>query len=155
MILLTLPRAPRFTNRCAAALCIQSGRLPVSPVPESPRVAARTRLPPWTVDDITVDDSACGSTAAHHRHHRAHVRRAHLTRTHGVFAPSFKHRHRIIPNPVHQAAREPPASRPRARPLDAAAERVFPIDIEHCGVCGGTLRVIACIETTELIRAQR
>ena len=26
-------------------------------------------------------------------------------------------------------------------------ERVFRIDIEHCGVCGGTLRVIACIET--------
>ena len=24
-------------------------------------------------------------------------------------------------------------------------------DIEHRGVCGGTLRVIACIETTELI----
>ena len=24
-------------------------------------------------------------------------------------------------------------------------------DIEHCGVCGGTLRVIACIETHELI----
>ena len=30
-------------------------------------------------------------------------------------------------------------------------ERVFRIDIERCGVCGGTLRVIACIETPELI----
>ena len=30
-------------------------------------------------------------------------------------------------------------------------KRVFHIDIEHCGVCGGTLRVIACIETPELI----
>ena len=29
--------------------------------------------------------------------------------------------------------------------------RVFHIDIEHCGVCGGTLRVIACIETPEVI----
>ena len=29
--------------------------------------------------------------------------------------------------------------------------RVFHIDIEHCGVCGGTLRVIACIETPKLI----
>ena len=28
---------------------------------------------------------------------------------------------------------------------------VFRIDIEHCGVCGGTLRVIACSETPELI----
>ena len=26
-------------------------------------------------------------------------------------------------------------------------KRVFHIDIEHCTVCGGTLRVIACIET--------
>ena len=30
-------------------------------------------------------------------------------------------------------------------------KRVFHVDIEHCGVCGGTLRVIACIETPELI----
>ena len=30
-------------------------------------------------------------------------------------------------------------------------ERVLHIDIEHCGVCGGTLRVIACIETPEFI----
>ena len=33
-------------------------------------------------------------------------------------------------------------------------KRVFHIDIEHCGVCGGTLRVIACIAciaTLELI----
>ena len=30
-------------------------------------------------------------------------------------------------------------------------ERVFRIDIEHCCVCGGTLRVIACIEIPELI----
>ena len=30
-------------------------------------------------------------------------------------------------------------------------KRVFHIDIEHCGVCGGTLRVIACIDTPEVI----
>ena len=30
-------------------------------------------------------------------------------------------------------------------------KRVFHIDIEHCGVCGGTLRVIACIETPDVI----
>ena len=29
--------------------------------------------------------------------------------------------------------------------------RVFHIDIEHCGVGGATLRVIACIETPEVI----
>jgi len=26
-------------------------------------------------------------------------------------------------------------------------KRVFRIDIEHCGLCGGRLRVIVCIET--------
>ena len=41
--------------------------------------------------------------------------RAHLTRYHGVFAPNCKHRHRIIPNPAHQSAREPHPSR-RASP---------------------------------------
>ena len=30
-------------------------------------------------------------------------------------------------------------------------KRVFHIDIEHCDACGGTLRVIACIETPEVI----
>ena len=30
-------------------------------------------------------------------------------------------------------------------------KRVFHINIEHCAVWGGTLRVIACIETPELI----
>ena len=76
---------------------------------------------------------------------------AHLTRYHGVFAPNFKHRHRIIPNPVHQSAREPHASRPAPMSWMQRLKRVFHIDIEHCGVCGGTLRVIACIETPELI----
>ena len=31
-------------------------------------------------------------------------------------------------------------------------KRVFRIDIERCGVCGGTLRVIACIETPNVIK---
>ena len=30
-------------------------------------------------------------------------------------------------------------------------KRVFHIDIELCGVCRGTLRVIACIDTPEVI----
>ena len=77
--------------------------------------------------------------------------RAHLTRYHGVFAPNFKHRRRIIPCPAHQTAREPHASRPAPMSWMQRLKRVFHIDIEHCGVCGGTLRVIACIETPEVI----
>ena len=78
--------------------------------------------------------------------------RANLTRYHGVFAPNFKHRHCIVPNPVHPSARKPHASRRAPMRWMQRLERVFHIDIEHCGVCGGTLRVIACIETPELIK---
>ena len=77
--------------------------------------------------------------------------RAHLTRYHGVFAPNFKHRRSIVPNPAHQTAREPRGSRPASMSWMQRLERVFRIDIEHCGVCGGTLRVIACIEIPEVI----
>ena len=73
--------------------------------------------------------------------------RTHLTRYHGVFAPNFKHRRRIIPNPAHQTTREPHASRRAPMTWMQRLNRVFHIDIEHCGVCGGTLRVIACIAT--------
>ena len=77
--------------------------------------------------------------------------RAHLTRYHGVFAPNCKHRRRIIPCPAHQTAREPHASRPAPMRWMQRLKRVFHIDIEHCGVCGATLRVIACIETPQVI----
>ena len=77
--------------------------------------------------------------------------RAHLTRYHGVFAPNCKHGRLIIPKPAHQTAREPHASRPAPMSWMQRLKRVFHIDIEHCGVCGGTLRVIACIETPEVI----
>ena len=87
--------------------------------------------------------------------------RAHLTRYHGVFAPNFIHRHHIVPNRAHQAAREPHAPPPPMNWMQRL-KRVFHIDIEHCGVCGGTLRVIACIETplkcrsrSELARSSR
>ena len=52
--------------------------------------------------------------------------RAHLNRYHGVFAPNFKHRHRIVANPAHQAAREPFAPRPPPHALDAAAQTRLP-----------------------------
>ena len=77
--------------------------------------------------------------------------RAHLTRYRGVFAPNFKHRHRIIPNPAHRTARKPHADRPAPMSWMQRLKRVFHIDIEHCGVGGATLRVIACIETPEVI----
>ena len=77
--------------------------------------------------------------------------RAHLTRYHGVFAPNFKHRRLIIPNPVHQTVCEPHPSRRAPMSWMQRLKRVFHIDIAHCAVCGGTLRVIACIDTPEAI----
>ena len=77
--------------------------------------------------------------------------RVYLTRYHGVFAPNCKHRHRIVPNPAHQSAREPHPSRRAPMRWMQRLKRVFHVDIEHYSVCGGTLRVIACIETPKLI----
>ena len=78
--------------------------------------------------------------------------RAHLTRYHGVFAPNFKHRHLIVANRAHQTARETRA--PPTPPMSwmQRLKRVFHIDIERCGVCGATLRVIACIETPDVFK---
>ena len=54
--------------------------------------------------------------------------RAHLTRYHGVFAPNFKHRRSIVPNPAHQTAREPHATRPASMSWMQRLKRVFRID---------------------------
>jgi hypothetical protein len=71
-----------------------------------------------------------------------------LTRFHGVFAPNFKHRNRIVPRrPGHIDADQPPGPMTWAQRL----RRVFAIDIETCPKCGGKLRVIACIEDPSLI----
>ena len=73
-----------------------------------------------------------------------------LTRFHGVFAPNFKHRHKIVPR---QPRGKVDCDKPRA-PMNWAQrlKRVFAIDIEACPACGGKVRVIACIEDPPLIR---
>ncbi|NNL05977.1 MAG: IS91 family transposase, partial [Xanthomonadales bacterium] len=74
--------------------------------------------------------------------------RLNLTRFHGVFAPNFKHRARIVP----QRPRRIDADKPAA-PMSwmQRLKRVFSIDIETCPECGGRLKVIACIEDPPLI----
>jgi hypothetical protein len=76
--------------------------------------------------------------------------RLNLTRFHGIFAPNFKHRHKIVP-------RQPRGKVDSDKPLapmtwSQRLKRVFAIDIEACPACGGKLRVIACIEEPQLIR---
>ncbi len=75
--------------------------------------------------------------------------RLNLTRFHGVFAPNFKHRAHIVPRQLRGRV---DSDKPRA-PMSwmQRLKRVFAIDIETCPDCGGTLRVIACIEDPLLI----
>jgi hypothetical protein len=75
--------------------------------------------------------------------------RLNLTRFHGVFAPNFKDRPRIVP---HRSRGRVDRDKPTA-PMSwmQRLQRVFAIDIETCPDCGGKLRVIACIEDPPLI----
>ena len=75
--------------------------------------------------------------------------RLNLTRFHGVFAPNCKHRKSVVPKrkPNEEQPNKPLAPMTWTQRL----KRVFAIDIETCPVCGGKLRVIACIEDPEVI----
>jgi hypothetical protein len=70
-------------------------------------------------------------------------------RFHGVYAPNFKHRARIVPE---RARARVDADKPQA-PMSwmQRLKRVFAIDIETCPDCGGKLRVVAAIEDPPLI----
>jgi len=86
--------------------------------------------------------------------------RLNLTRFHGVFAPNSPYRARITPSRRGQAgkSKKPEASEDRtpAEQHDAMRwaqrlKRVFRIDVETCPKCGGTVKVIACIEDPPVI----
>ena len=92
--------------------------------------------------------------------------RVNLTRFHGVFAPNSKYRAEITPN---KAKRRPRKLRAHLQTDDATQQeattkkhksmtwaqrlkRVFNIDIETCGQCGGAVKVIASIEDPLVIQ---
>ena len=86
--------------------------------------------------------------------------RVNLTRFHGVFAPNSKYRARVTPakrGRGGQQARPADPEEPTAAERRAAMtwaqrlKRVFGIDIESCAVCGGAMRIIACIEDPVVI----
>jgi len=87
--------------------------------------------------------------------------RVNLTRFHGVFAPNSKHRALVSPvkrvkgnkskaadGPEEQA----PVQRHAAMTWAQRLKRVFKLDVETCRVCGGSARVIACIEDPVVIK---
>jgi hypothetical protein len=84
--------------------------------------------------------------------------RVNLTRYHGILAPNHRWRGLITParrgkgvKPISNAEVRSAAERHAAMTWAQRLKRVFNIDIEVCGRCGGTVRVIACIEDQEII----
>ena len=86
--------------------------------------------------------------------------RVNLTRYHGVFAPNNQRRARVTParrgrgHKVTVAAPKEATAVKRRAPMTWAQrlKRVFNIDIETCRVCGGSMKVIACIEDPLVIK---
>ena len=85
--------------------------------------------------------------------------RVNLTRYHGVFAPNSQHRAWVTParrgrgNKAKASGAAEAMSVKRRTPMTWAQrlKRVFNIDIEICRVCGGSMKVIACIEDPRVI----
>jgi len=84
--------------------------------------------------------------------------RANLTRFHGVFAPKSRYRARVVPGRRswvgEQASPEEeptPGERRASMTWAQRLKRVFGIDVEVCPVCGGAMRIIACIEDPDVI----
>ena len=86
--------------------------------------------------------------------------RVNLTRFHGVFAPNSKHRARVTPakrgkgcqKTAEGQEEKTPAQRHVAMTWAQRLKRVFNIDVETCRDCGGTAKVIACIEDPVVIK---
>ena len=81
-----------------------------------------------------------------------------LTRYHGVLAPNHRWRGLVTPakrgkgvKPIADMKVRSPAECHVAMTWAQRLKRVFNIDIEVCSRCGGSVRVIACIEDQEAI----
>ncbi|MEP5609701.1 MAG: transposase, partial [Marinobacter alexandrii] len=84
--------------------------------------------------------------------------RINLTRYHGVLAPNHRWRRLVTPakrgkrvKPIASTEVRSPAERHAAMTWAQRLKRVFNIDIEVCSRCGGSVRVIACIEDQDVI----
>ena len=87
--------------------------------------------------------------------------RVNLTRYHGVFAPNSKHRALVTPGGRGRRRKvkadddshdKSPEERRASMNWAQRLKRVFNIDAEVCDQCGGTVKLIACIEDPVVIR---
>ena len=84
--------------------------------------------------------------------------RVNLTRYHGVLAPNHRWRGLVTPakrgkdvKPIADREVRSPAERHAAMTWAQRLKRVFNIDIGVCGRCGGSVRIVACIEDQDII----
>jgi len=84
--------------------------------------------------------------------------RVNLTRYHGVLAPNHRWRGEVTPakrgkgvSRIANTEVRSPAERHVAMSWAQRLKRVFNIDIEVCGRCGGSVKVIACVEDQDII----
>ena len=84
--------------------------------------------------------------------------RVNLTRYHGVLAPNYRWRRLVTPakrgkgvKPIANTEVRSPTERHFAMTWAQRLKRVFNIDIEVCSRCGGSARVVACIEDQDII----
>ena len=85
----------------------------------------------------------------------------HLTRFHGVLAPNSKYRSQIVPCEKEQkqvdedqnpdSIKNDDQSKSRRSSWAKLLKRVFQIDVEKCGACGGRVKIIAAIKKKEVI----
>jgi len=87
--------------------------------------------------------------------------RVNLTRFHGVFVPNSKHRALVTPakrvkgnqpKTSGKPQNQTPAERRAAMTWAQRLKRAFNINSETCTECGGSVRVIACIEDPVVIK---
>ena len=89
--------------------------------------------------------------------------RLNLTRFHGVFAPNSPYRARITPARRGRGARPGKPKKPEPAEERTPAEqraalrwaqrlkRVFKVDVGTCPNCGGSVKILACIEDPPVI----
>ena len=79
--------------------------------------------------------------------------RINLIRFHGVFAPNSQYRAAIIIQKDKKSKEETQTESKKRKAMTWAArlKRAFNIDIKTCEICGGAVKVIACIDDPIII----